>query len=278
MMAVKLLLILLAPGVGGLLTGLERRLRARMQNRQGPPLLQPFFDLAKLCDKRRLLIHPLHGLLALAHLLATWLALAVLLMGHDLLLAVFLHLGAMLLLVTAGFSARSPYSQLGAKRELIVLMASEPLLLLAAIGLGLIGNSLAVADIASLSQPPLPQLWPLFAALLMALPALTQKSPFDVAEAHQELIGGLEVEFSGLYYGAVLTARWLDMLFVYLFLALFGGGSWLLGLGLAGGSLLLVNLIDNALPRFTTNHLLRGLLFGGLPLAAVNLYLLLLRC
>ena len=39
--------VLLAPLVGGLLDGLDRKLSARMQGRVGPPLLQPFYDLGR---------------------------------------------------------------------------------------------------------------------------------------------------------------------------------------------------------------------------------------
>ena len=45
------LLLLAAPLIGGLLTGLDRKLTARLQGRMGPPVLQPFFDLLKLCSK-----------------------------------------------------------------------------------------------------------------------------------------------------------------------------------------------------------------------------------
>lgn len=39
-----LLYLLLAPLLGGLLSGLDRKISARMQRRVGPPLLQPFYD------------------------------------------------------------------------------------------------------------------------------------------------------------------------------------------------------------------------------------------
>lgn len=44
--------LLLAPLVGGLLDGLDRRVSARMQGRKGPPLLQPFYDI-KSCSPSR---------------------------------------------------------------------------------------------------------------------------------------------------------------------------------------------------------------------------------
>ena len=45
------ILILLLPIIGGLVYGVERVVRARMQNRIGPPVLQPFYDMFKLLGK-----------------------------------------------------------------------------------------------------------------------------------------------------------------------------------------------------------------------------------
>ena len=44
--------ILLAPFIGGLLDGFDRKISARMQRRVGPPLLQPFYDVIKLFKKQ----------------------------------------------------------------------------------------------------------------------------------------------------------------------------------------------------------------------------------
>ncbi|MBL7721530.1 MAG: NADH-quinone oxidoreductase subunit H, partial [Chitinophagaceae bacterium] len=41
---IPILLIILAPLIGGLVYGLERIIKARMQRRIGPPVLQPFYD------------------------------------------------------------------------------------------------------------------------------------------------------------------------------------------------------------------------------------------
>ena len=44
--------LILAPFAGGLLSGVDRRITARLQSRQGPPLLQPFYDVLKLFGKQ----------------------------------------------------------------------------------------------------------------------------------------------------------------------------------------------------------------------------------
>ena len=45
------LLLRLAPFVGALMSGFDRKITARMQGRQGPPILQPYYDVIKLLKK-----------------------------------------------------------------------------------------------------------------------------------------------------------------------------------------------------------------------------------
>ncbi len=113
---IKILLIVLAPVIGGFLYGIERIVRARMQRRIGPPLLQPFYDFLKLADKRKMIVHSTHAFLGIVHFFSLWFALAVLLLGGDLILVIFLHLLSTSLLILAGYSTRSIFSHLGANR------------------------------------------------------------------------------------------------------------------------------------------------------------------
>ena len=58
--------LLLAPLVGILLDGLDRRVGARMQGRKGPPMLQPFYDLKKLFSKQMIAVNSVQMLLNLS--------------------------------------------------------------------------------------------------------------------------------------------------------------------------------------------------------------------
>ncbi|MEF3191940.1 MAG: NADH-quinone oxidoreductase subunit H [Campylobacterales bacterium] len=265
------LLILLAPFLGGLLYGLERKVRARMQNRMGPPLLQPFYDALKLIDKRPMIIHSTHALLGVAHFLGVWLAFALLVLGVDLLLVVFFHLMATLFLVLAAQSVRSIYSHIGATRELLTLIAYEPFFVLAAVALqqksGLTGAPAILENAPSM----LTSLSLLLLALLIILPAKLKKSPFDASEAHQEIIGGADIEFSGIFYEALYTARWIEYLFAYGFILLFAGSDWISGLIIAMSAFLLINLIDNAVPRVRWDTMLKIIVATALPLTIANL-------
>ena len=73
---IEIILIILAPVIGGFFYGLERVVRARMQNRQGPPILQPFYDMYKLIDKRSSIVHPMHVTLAILHFITVWIVVA----------------------------------------------------------------------------------------------------------------------------------------------------------------------------------------------------------
>ncbi|HRF17471.1 MAG TPA: NADH-quinone oxidoreductase subunit H, partial [Chitinophagaceae bacterium] len=78
---IPIILIILAPFIGGLVYGFERIIKARMQRRIGPPLLQPFYDFLKLADKRKMIIHSAHAFLGIMHFVSLWFALGVLLLG-----------------------------------------------------------------------------------------------------------------------------------------------------------------------------------------------------
>lgn len=264
------LLTLLAPVWGGLLYGIERRLRARMQRRKGPPLLQPFYDMFKLMEKRTLIIHSVHALLAVVHFLVLWLVVGALFFGWNLLYTVFLHLFALIVLVLAGYSVRSPYSHIGANRELQALVAYEPVLILLAAGFYLKTGSFDITTIMAtsghLAQMPL-----LLLALLLIIPLKVKKSPFDTVEGHQEIVGGVEIEYSGLFYEFLYMARFLEYIFVYGLVVLFGGSDLVLGLLLALGAFILVNIVDNATARVRTDQMLRIVYVGALGAATLNL-------
>jgi len=262
--------IAVAPLLGGLVYGGERVLRARMQRRMGPPLLQPFYDMFKLMEKRTLIVHAVHALLGAAHFFLLWLCVAALFLGWNLLYIIFLHLFALIVLVAAGYSVKSAYSQVGANRELLALVAYEPVLVLVAVGFYLSSGSFEIDAIVQgegyLAQMPL-----LFVALLTIIPIKVKKSPFDVVEAHQEIVGGVEVEYSGIFYEFLYMARFMEYLFIYSFVYLFGGAAHWLGALLVGGAFLLVNLVDNATARVRTQDMLGIVYKVTMVLAVANI-------
>lgn len=267
---IPFILTLLAPLFGGVLYGAERIVRARMQRRLGPPLLQPFYDMFKLIDKVPTIVHPLHTLLGIMHFLALWGVVALTIYGANLLYVIFMHLFSTILLILAGFSVRSIYSHMGANRELLTMLAYEPILILVASGFYLINGSFEISTIRE-SSPQIGILFLLFLAFLLIIPIKLKKSPFDAAEAHQEIVGGVEIEYGGVFFEFLYMAKWLEYVFIYLLLILFAGNSTLLASVLMIGVFLLVNLVDNSTARVRMTHLLKITLIIGLTLSILNL-------
>ena len=84
MQAVSVILyLLLAPLAGALLDGVDRKISARMQGRQGPPLLQPFYDLAKLFSKQMLAVNSVQIFLLLSYLIFLAVSGSLLFAGAD---------------------------------------------------------------------------------------------------------------------------------------------------------------------------------------------------
>jgi len=274
---VPVLMILLAPVIGGLLYGFERIIKARMQRRIGPPLLQPFYDFLKLADKRKMMVHSTHAFLGIMHFVSLWFALAVLLLGGDLILVIFLHLLSTSLIILAGFSTLSIFSHLGANRTAISILAYEPVLILIAVSIYMVTGSFDSSAVFSYEEPLLFKMPLAFIALLLILPIKLKKSPFDVGEAHQEITGGVELEFSGIFFEAVYTAKWLDYVFCYTLVYLFGANNPLLGIGLVLLVFLYVNALDNSSARVSYRQMLRFSLMVALPIAFINLLLTILH-
>jgi ech hydrogenase subunit B len=270
---ILVILAVLAPIIGGFIFGIERIIKARMQSRVGPPLMQPFYDFAKLMDKRPMMIHSFHALMGIMYFVAEWFALFVLFLGNDLLIAVFFHVLAVLALVIGASSVRSSYSVLGALRELMHMISYEPFMVLMVVAFYLVSGSFNFIDILN-SPAPIYKLPLIFLSFLFIIPMMLQKSPFDIAEAHQELIGGPEIEYSGPFYEAIYTGKWIEYIYVFFFVYLFGGNNYILGIALVIFAFLFVNLLDNSTARLDFRKMVKFSWVVLIPIAALNIVLL----
>lgn len=271
------IIVILAPIIGGLVYGIERKVKARMQHRVGPPILQPFYDFLKLADKRTMIVHSAHAFLGIMHFVALWFAVAVLIFGGDFILVIYLHLMATALLIIAGYSTRSVFSHLGSNRLAISALAYEPVLILIAISVYLTTGSFEVSSIFSMTTPLIAKMPLAFVALLLILPIKLKKSPFDVAEAHQEITGGAEIEYSGIFFEFLYTAKWLDYVFCYALVYLFAANNVWIALGLVAGTFLYINALDNSTARVDYKQMLKFSMYVALPLAFINLLLTILK-
>ena len=127
--------LILAPAVGGLIAGLDRRVTARMQSRFGPPILQPFYDVLKLLGKGANTVNAWLVLCSYLTLMSSALAVFLFFYQADLLLIFFVMTIGAVFQVMGALSVNSPYSQVGAQRELIQMLTYEPLIIIVFIGI-----------------------------------------------------------------------------------------------------------------------------------------------
>lgn len=228
------LVLALAP----LLQGVLRKITARIQSRQGPPLLQPYFDLLKLLGKEDIESGETPGMQRFAALLslATVLAVACLVplgfgapmnAAGDVILLIYLLTLCGISTLLAGMAAGSTYSLIGVSREMMIMIALEPLLAVALIVGALHAGSLRLDAVLRGSvyvSGGIP--WSgliMVCVMLLSFQAFVQRAPFDVAEAETELMEGPLLEYSGpklalfqyahmarlIIYGALFAALFL---------------------------------------------------------------------
>lgn len=207
-----------------LLDGLARQVRARLESRAGPPLLQGYLDLAKLAGKREVSA----GTNRLASNMP-WLALgsavtaglllpvggfAPLGFAGDGLVVLYLLALSTTAMALAGSGSGSPFAFLGAGRELVLLLLVEPVVAGALFVVALRAGSFRLADAAAWQASHGPGVSGVLAAagLLLALLGYMGRLPFDLPEAEQELMGGGSIEFGGRRLAVLrwtLFVRWL---------------------------------------------------------------------
>ncbi len=267
---IEYVLIALTPIIGGVIYGVQRVVKARMQNRVGPPVLQPFYDMFKLLDKEALMINNYHIIFAIMHLITLWIVVAFVILGKSLLYVIFLHLLSSIFLVLAGYSVKSIYSHIGSNRELLSIVAYEPILILVAVGFYILNGSFDISVIRD-SQTAIGSMILLFCAFLLTMPVKLKLSPFDAVEAHQEIVGGVEVEYSGVFFEILYMAKWIEYVFIYLLLMLFAGDNYILAFGLFVTVFLTLNLVDNSTSRVRIDSLVKIVLGLGLVFGIINL-------
>lgn len=274
----KIVLVLaycIAGGVlGGLLSGFDRILTARMQGRKGPPIIQPFFDVLKLMDKRTVVVNNYQTFYVACFLIFIVLTGALFFVGGDLLLAIFALTVAGIFLVLGAYSSHSPYSTIGAERELLQMMAYEPALLIAALGMYWVTKSFQVGAIVSYSHPLIVVLPGIFISVLFILTIKLRKSPFDLStshHAHQELVKGLTTEFSGSSLAMIEVAHWYENIMLMGFVYLFFASNPIIGIAATIAVYILEVLIDNMYARLTWQFTIASSWIVTAVLAVTNL-------
>ena len=275
--------LILAPFLGALLDGVDRIISARMQRRKGPKLLQPFYDLGKLFAKERIGVNNVQLFLNMSYLVILMIAGSMLFAGADLLMVLFILSTADMFLIMAASSDSSPYSNMGSSREMLQMMAYEPLTLLVAVGFYLTTGSFLVSDI--IREDVSAVLWMpgLLFGFMFTTAIKFRKSPFDLStshHAHQEMVKGLTTEMSGTTLAIMNIAEYYEMVLLLGIFCLFFVNStwwsWIVALFFCAVIFFLETLWDNVSARVKWKTLLYSCWAVTLVAGGVNILILML--
>jgi NADH-quinone oxidoreductase subunit H len=220
--------------------GIMRKLAARMQNRIGPPIWQPFLDVIKLLSKEN--IDPenarpgftLWPIVALASILVVALmipiaGLAPLATSVDIIVIIYFFALTSLSMFMAGFSSGNPFAVTGSVRGLVQIFSYEfPFVISLIVPLIFLGTlSPIIVNAYQLQAGWLAFSFPISAAVFfICLLAKMEIPPFHVPNAHQEIVGGYHVEYTGSRYAFMEIAHAIKaFVLISLGIAMFFGGS-----------------------------------------------------
>jgi formate hydrogenlyase subunit 4 len=155
--ALQMFLVLL---VAPLMLGITRKVKARLLQRIGPPLLQPYRDLWKLMHKEAVLAHNASWLYRTAPYLlfaTTWVAAALIptystglifSWSADIIALVALLATGRFALALAGMDVGTAFGGIGASREMLIASLAEPAMLLVVFAVALIAGTTQLSAIA----------------------------------------------------------------------------------------------------------------------------------
>jgi formate hydrogenlyase subunit 4 len=253
-----LLVLLLAP----LFTGFVRKAQARLLRRQGPPLIQPYLDLARLMRKDVVLADNASWLFRVVPYLifaTTWVAASLVpTFRTDLmfswsadLIAIIAMLGsARFLLALAGLDVGTSFGGIGSSREVMIASLAEPAMIVIVFTLALIAGSTQLSTIAAIMTSSAVGLrvsmgLALFALIMVAI-AENGRIPIDNPATHLELTmvhEAMVLEYSGRHLALIELAASLKLiLYVSLIACLFvpwgieSAGAELLALAVGVGA------------------------------------------
>jgi len=251
------LLLLLSP----LVSGCIKNWKARLQNRRGPRIVQPYFDLIKFLRKDMVISEHASWVFSAAPYVVFITALLVGLMvpmvttqaplslfGGVLAVVGLLALGRFFMAL-GGLDPASAFGGMGSSREMTIAAIAEPALMLAIFTVAITVGSTDFSHIVAASQSSgwgmlNPTHLMAFAALFIVLLAETGRVPIDNPATHLELTmihEAMLLEYSGRYlalmeWGASIKQLVLMAILVNIFLPVglaANGSVAALGLGLA---------------------------------------------
>ncbi|HXY69627.1 MAG TPA: NADH-quinone oxidoreductase subunit NuoH [Gemmatimonadales bacterium] len=211
---------------------LERKVSAHAQRRLGPMEVGPHGALQTVADMLKLLSKQLVTPLATDHF--TFLFAPILIFIPTICLASLVPLGGasafaempnglavvvvlsgitVIAVFMAGWSSNNKYAVLGGMRSVAQVVAYEIPVLLSALSVVLIAQSLNLHQIVAGQTVPYALLEPVAALIFfIGITAETNRAPFDIPEAESELVGGFHTEYAGMRFALFFFAEYTNML------------------------------------------------------------------
>jgi formate hydrogenlyase subunit 4 len=285
-----------------LLLGVIQKTKAFFAGRSGPPLLQPYYDLARLARKGVVLSEATTWIFAagpLVSLLALLLAGLLMPLGGspapvgfagDAILFFYLLALARFFTTAAALDTGSAFEGMGAAREVTYACLSEPAVFFALLALARLSGSLSLSPIllgphAALPEVSAAPLVLVAAGLAAVLLAENSRIPVDDPATHLELTMIHEVmvlDHSGpllglVEYGAAVKLFVLGALLLHLVAPLrtgLAGADWALFAGLLLALAIAVGVVESVMARLQLRHV-PHLLVAALLLCGFGFLLLL---
>jgi len=225
--AQMLLVLLLSP----LLTGFVRKVKARLQRRQGPPLLQPYRDLIRLMRKEVVLAESASWLFRVIPYIVfagTWVAASLVptfnsgllfSWSADLIAIIALLGSARFFLALAGLDVGTSFGGIGSSREVMIASLAEPAMMMIVFTLALVAGSTQLSTVSAFMNSPEVGLHVSLGLALMALIivaiAENARIPVDNPATHLELTmvhEAMVLEYSGRHLALIDLSSELKLL------------------------------------------------------------------
>lgn len=222
-----LIIIMLSPLVNGVI----KRLKANMQGRVGPGILQPYYDLIRLFKKGMVIsnvtswIFKATPYIVFTSTIAASMIVPVIttkaslgLMGDVIVLIYIFALGRFFMAL-AGLDAGTAFGGEGSSREMTVAILVEPMMMLSIFTAAISAGSTNIARIAethSIFYSPSHIL--ALSAFIVAIIAETGRIPVDNPDTHLELTmihEGMLLEYSGRYLALMEWAHYIKQMLLF---------------------------------------------------------------